>query len=70
MGKLQERKIEEKIFQRWIPYQGEMSYEEFKNNIYSVHNSRMDSRSSVEILKDINMQFKKTFKKGGINGTV
>lgn len=48
-----ERKNEEKMFQRWIVYQSEMSFEEFKNKLGNTKNNKYDKRSSKEILNNV-----------------
>ncbi|EDP24163.1 hypothetical protein [Parvimonas micra] len=48
-----ERKNEEKMFQRWIVYQSEMSFEEFKNKLGNIKNNKYDKRSSKEILNNV-----------------
>lgn len=62
---MNKRRIEEKIFQRWIPYQSEVSYQDFKNSIMTDTEVRVDTRKGIEIIKDIQNQFNEQFKKGG-----
>nr|DAS57826.1 MAG TPA: hypothetical protein [Caudoviricetes sp.] len=41
------------MFQRWIVYQSEMSFEEFKNKLGNIKNNKYDKRSSKEILNNV-----------------
>lgn len=46
-----EQEEEEKLFQRWIPYQGQYGFEEFKQMLRTA-NKR--SKSNDEIMADVN----------------
>lgn len=61
-----ERKQEEFLRQRWIPYQSEMSFDSFKAQIMSSNEVKYDNRSTEEILKNV----KSILDQGGVHGTV
>lgn len=52
INKCQEQKIEEQIFQRWIPYQGQISFEEFKKELGPAR-VMQDNRSAEEIIESL-----------------
>lgn len=49
----QKRKQDEILIQRWIPYQGEMSFDDFKNRVAGGSETKYDSRSTEEILINV-----------------
>lgn len=49
----QKRKQDEILIQRWIPNQGEMGFDEFKNQVLRSSETKYDSRSTEEILMNV-----------------
>lgn len=50
--KCEEQRIEEQIFMRWIPYQGQISFEEFKKELVPSRKEQ-DNRTAEEIIDSI-----------------
>lgn len=48
--KAMDEEKEEKLFQRWIPFQSEMPYDEFKRQLGDRARMKLDTRSTEEIL--------------------
>ena len=48
-----ERRMDDYLFQRWIPYQDQMSFDDFKSQTVKSKESRLDTRSSEEILNTV-----------------
>lgn len=44
---------EERLFKRWLPFQTEMSFEDFKNRLSINSNKKLDNRNSKEILNNV-----------------
>lgn len=53
INKAIEEKQEEILIQRWIPYQSEISFKEFKANLVKVQEVQKDYRTSKEILNRV-----------------
>ena len=54
--KAMDEEKEDRFFQRWIPYQSEMAYDEFKRVLGDKARTKYDTRTTEEILlqaKDI-----------------
>lgn len=50
-----ERLVEEKLFMRWIPYQFELNFEEFKEKMKdTTNNASSSNKSIVDIMKGVN----------------
>lgn len=50
---MQERRKNEKIFQRWIPIQNEINFDEFKKRLSSNKNSKYEKKNKDEILQNV-----------------
>lgn len=48
-----ERVADEKIFLRWIPYQADISYEEFKSQLKTNNSTFTSNKSTDEIMLDV-----------------
>ena len=63
-----DRLTEEKMFNRWIPYQGEISFEEFKEKMkVEAPTQTINTKSTKEIMEDVEKILKAM---GGNNGTI
>lgn len=48
-----ERVADEKIFLRWIPYQADISFEEFKSQLKTNNSAFTSNKSTDEIMLDV-----------------
>lgn len=69
---MQERIQEDKLFERWIAYQSEFTFEEFKEKLNGkvIQKQEMiisSNKNTVDIMKDVNKIINAM---GGNNGTV
>ena len=50
---MNERRMDDYLFERWIPYQDQMSFDDFKSQTLKNKESRIDNRSAKEILQSV-----------------
>lgn len=50
---MNERRMDDYLFKRWIPYQDQMSFDDFKSQTVKNKESRIDNRSAKEILQSV-----------------
>ena len=50
---MNERRMDDYLFERWIPYQDQMSFDDFKSQTVKNKESRIDNRSAKEILQSV-----------------
>lgn len=53
VNKALQEKQEDILIQRWIPYQSEISFTDFKNKLIKVKHTTRDTRTGKEILDQV-----------------
>ena len=56
VNKAFEERHEVRLFQRWIPYQAEMPFTEFKEKLTEIRKTNDDHRTAKDILVEVDLQ--------------